>query len=298
MNKFSMTKLLITRTCNAKCPYCAVPTIKTKDAPIDELMRAMPIIDRVSDFLAVQGGEPTLSPNLDTVIEYLSSHRSADSFVLVTNGITLKDVKYRQHLKAIGVENISISYDSFKTWNERLIKDIIKEFKYVTICTIYDKFMVGKFIPLLDHLATFGARIVMNPIIWHHDDGFTTWFTGPRDQPNAIPMEMKAQVERDMKGVIANYDRYNLINGKQFIEMIPKYGLDMSWHCKQWTTLEVNNDLRVQFCQDLWASQYTIFDIESKFDEMERAHHEETKRCSGCYNNCYTEIEFGKRNRM
>lgn len=297
MPKFSMTKLLITRKCNAKCPYCVVPTIKTKDAPVDDLMRAIPIIDRLSDFLAIQGGEPTLSPNLDAVIEYLAKHRASDSYVLVTNGITLKDVKYRQHLKSLGLESVSVSHDSFKTWNEQLIKDIVKEFKYVTVCTIYDRFMVGKFIPLLEYLTSLGVRIVANPIIWHHDDGFSRWFTGPRDQPNVIPMEMKDTVERDMKEVIARYDQFNLITGKGFLEQIPRYGLNMSWHCKKWTTLEVNNDLHIQFCQDLPTSKYTIFDVDAKFAEMEQAHREFTSVCSGCYNNCYTDLESGHADR-
>jgi hypothetical protein len=65
----------------------------------------------------------------------------------------------------------------------------------------------------------------------------------------------------------------------------------MDWHCDRWKVLFVNNDLRVQFCQDLPASNYTVFDLDEKYDEMKTAWRQAVLTCKGCYINCFFDAE-------
>jgi len=287
---FAMSKFVLTRKCNVQCPFCIVPTIPTIDAPIDKVLDAIRVMDRYAEFMTIQGGEPTIYPHLDDVVKLLSSLRKPNGWTMVTNGIKLKDSGYRKHLRSVGVQSVTISWDAFKTWNDKLVKDAVDDFPIVTVGVIYDKSMVGKIIPLLEHLRSLHTNIVIGPYMYN--PGGVRWFTAPKDETYAIPREMIPAMKRDMDEMIRRFDEFDLIVSKGILKNMVKYGLDMSWVCSEWNVLDVNNDLRVQFCQDMPASEYTIFDLDTKFDEMKRAHRTATKGCIGCFCTCYADAEL------
>ncbi len=106
--------------CNFRCPYC-MPDEKFNHSyqflekeqwlSFDEIQR----IVRIFVALGVQkirltGGEPLLRPNIDQLIEKLSTINGIKDFALTTNGSLLAN--YAAKLKKAGLKRLTVSLDS------------------------------------------------------------------------------------------------------------------------------------------------------------------------------------------
>lgn len=143
-------ELLLTDKCNFKCPYCR--GLKEHLGGNLDLNTALKIIDGlINDGLKnirFSGGEPTLYPNLRTLIKHCKNR--IERIAISTNGSA--DLKFYKYLIDDGVNDFSISLDSccssvgekmnggFKGW-ERTIENIIQLSKitYVTVGVVFTK---------------------------------------------------------------------------------------------------------------------------------------------------------------
>lgn len=140
--KFNKAWLTVTHNCNLGCGWCYDRNNMENNKFMD-LHCAIKIIDFLHEVdcnsINLIGGEPTLHPNLEEIIEYATEHNITTS--LVTNGILLSDNEYIESLCMKGLKHVFLSYkgknnavyqmsDDEKNF-EKIIKSIenIKKYK-------------------------------------------------------------------------------------------------------------------------------------------------------------------------
>jgi MoaA/NifB/PqqE/SkfB family radical SAM enzyme len=252
------------------------------------LTRAIDVIVAKSNFVILLGGEPTISPNIEFVISRLRDLKA--NFTLVSNGITLRNPRFRQQLYAAGLRSITVSYDSYKTYSASIFRDLFDIFDDVSVNIIYDRKMVGHLYPLIVDLTSRGIWSIVTSYVYFDDDREHWYFSKSIDEFRILD-DKKDDVEREMNTIVERYDNLFVHNDKDYFSSLMEHGLDMSWHCNDWKVLFVNNDLHVQFCQDLPESEYTIFDLDDNLPDMQTAWRNAVSECGGCYINCYFDAE-------
>lgn len=161
--------------CNLKCGYCfEKEKIKYRFSTdsFNELDREVSIKNIVNndlfDDIIITGGEPTLYPELDILIDKFSSK----NITLLTNGVnSLKDKNYLKKINVVvsldGNEYImkkqrGISYSTFRTINKN-IKNYINSSNHVEISSLITKYNLfeNEYYPF----AQFGENCTYNFIV-------------------------------------------------------------------------------------------------------------------------------------
>lgn len=109
----AMIELAYDYTCNLHCQHCFAARLRGKGRKLT--ITDVRELSRQADELGVfqynlQGGEPLLWNNLDELILALNPERF---HITVTTNATMFNLKKAKHLKALGVDKISVSLDSF-----------------------------------------------------------------------------------------------------------------------------------------------------------------------------------------
>lgn len=109
--KFRKAWLTLTHMCNLKCEWCYDKDNYICNNQYMNLYLAIEIINLLHEVgcksINLIGGEPTLHPNLDRIIDYAS--KIGLSVTLVTNGIAISDTLYFEYLRSKGLKNIYLS---------------------------------------------------------------------------------------------------------------------------------------------------------------------------------------------
>lgn len=112
-NKIQQSNYLVylTRSCNLKCPICALLTEKkdTLDLSIEELLK-LACENRNSRFVLF-GAEPTCRSDLCEIIKMLKKKQKI--VYLYTNGVKLSNYNYLEYLRNGGVDKIFFQFDGF-----------------------------------------------------------------------------------------------------------------------------------------------------------------------------------------
>ena len=111
-------RISITDRCNFRCLYCmpaeGLPWLPKADILSYEEIAA--IVGQLAPLglrrVRVTGGEPTIRPNLETLIRLLRSIPEIEDIALSTNGAKLPDLASR--LRAAGLDRINMSADSLR----------------------------------------------------------------------------------------------------------------------------------------------------------------------------------------
>lgn len=103
----------LTQHCNLQCANCfANANLALKpDLSLEEIKR---IIDRIPGrppVVFLQGGEPTLHPQLPEIVRYLIEHKCVPK--LITNGLRLVDEGLVVDLKQAGLKWVFLQFDGF-----------------------------------------------------------------------------------------------------------------------------------------------------------------------------------------
>lgn len=84
--------LFVTERCNSLCLMCSQPPRDVDDAwRVAELLRLIPLIDDDTPLLTITGGEPTLVPGLDQLLDACRRRLPQTAVQVLTNGRTLAD---------------------------------------------------------------------------------------------------------------------------------------------------------------------------------------------------------------
>ena len=111
-------RISVTDRCNFRCLYC-MPEQGLPWLPKSEILSYEEIADVVSQLapmglrrLRITGGEPTIRPNLDELIQMLRANANVEDIALSTNGVRLPAIAdlYRQ----AGLDRVNISADSLR----------------------------------------------------------------------------------------------------------------------------------------------------------------------------------------
>jgi len=111
-------RISVTDRCNFRCAYCmpleGLPWLPREDIlsyeEITEIVRQLAPLG-VSR-LRITGGEPTIRPQLSTLISMLSAVPGIEDIALSTNGVKLPEMA--EELKAAGLDRVNMSADSLK----------------------------------------------------------------------------------------------------------------------------------------------------------------------------------------
>ena len=111
-------RISVTDRCNFRCLYCmpaeGLPWLPKADILSYEEIAA--IVGQLAPLglrrVRVTGGEPTIRPNLETLIRLLRSIPEIEDIALSTNGAKLPDLASR--LRAAGLDRINMSADSLR----------------------------------------------------------------------------------------------------------------------------------------------------------------------------------------
>lgn len=170
--KPSYAHLLLTRSCNLRCPQCFVDA----GIPMEGEMTTLELLKAADDLIAmgirtvhVEGGEALLQPEADVVLKRLADH--VPDVLLVTNG-TRVDRAYAKRLAAAGLKQVALSldgarpetHDKFRPKNFQKVVDAIGFLKDeglgVRISTTLMKPNVREAVELLEKCLDWGIRIL------------------------------------------------------------------------------------------------------------------------------------------
>src|ERR1700682_2071439 len=104
----------VTHKCNLACSYCTQkePDVFSDELPTAETIRILAKIRKETDSIVITGGEPTLRPDIEDLVEAARQEIKFRSLLLITNG-TLLDRKPRilQHVTGLVVSLDALSAD-------------------------------------------------------------------------------------------------------------------------------------------------------------------------------------------
>jgi GTP 3',8-cyclase len=111
-------RISVTDRCNFRCVYCmpeqGLPWLPKSDIlsyeEISEIVRQLAPLGLRR--IRITGGEPTIRPALETLIEEIHDLGTVDDIALSTNGVRLPEMAHR--LRAAGLDRINMSVDSLQ----------------------------------------------------------------------------------------------------------------------------------------------------------------------------------------
>src|ERR1700678_2488766 len=105
-----LAQIVPIRRCNLDCAYCNEYDKTSAPVPLETMLRR---IDRLADLgttiITLSGGEPTLHPDLDSIIRRIRSRGAIAT--LITNGLLLTPDRIRA-LNRAGLDYLQISIDN------------------------------------------------------------------------------------------------------------------------------------------------------------------------------------------
>ncbi len=114
--KIHYLRISLTDRCNLRCIYC-MPEQGTEFRPSahlladDELLRLVHIFARLDfDRIRLTGGEPTVRPNLVSIVERMARTPGIREVAMTTNAMLLE--KYAEPLAQAGLKRVNISMDT------------------------------------------------------------------------------------------------------------------------------------------------------------------------------------------
>ena len=111
-------RISVTDRCNFRCAYC-MPLEGLPWLPREEILSYEEITDVVRQLaplgvsrLRITGGEPTIRPQLTTLVAMLRAVPGIEDIALSTNGVKLPQMA--EELKAAGLDRVNMSADSLR----------------------------------------------------------------------------------------------------------------------------------------------------------------------------------------
>src|SRR5271157_1305213 len=105
-----LAQIVPIRRCNLDCSYCNEYDKTSSPVPLETMLRR---IDRLADLgttiITLSGGEPTLHPDLDAIIQRIRGRGAIAT--LITNGLLLSPDRI-QRLNRAGLDSLQISIDN------------------------------------------------------------------------------------------------------------------------------------------------------------------------------------------
>lgn len=110
-----MASIILTDRCNLHCPYCFAGKLsgtEGNDISIRNFLKAVSFVTRTESFVALIGGEPTIHPGFQTMMELLIANPRIKNINLFTNGVSIDNcLKQITHTKVDVILNCNSPHD-------------------------------------------------------------------------------------------------------------------------------------------------------------------------------------------
>ncbi len=282
-----------------KTNYCTVPKNITQKANIEVIKRACDIFKEHNLQIKVLGGNPSDEEDFCQFIEYLNKKRI--DYVVADNAINY------EKLLGLNVKGVMFSLDTLYENN-------------IGGCSYEKSLMSKKVIELYhDMFEYIGANIVINSLNYKEIPEIIEFLTENDVIANICPLIVGHNKDYIFRVGDSPYSLDKLNNRHEKIKELSNNLIEMKnsgfkigvpieylehlpdvikknyfdWNCYSINTipiLRVNTDLSLMVCSDIIGSmkKFSIFDINNKFSEINRAWINDKEKIRCCENNgCY-----------
>lgn len=292
----------ITRRCDLRCWYCAVPRInasKKDELDIDGIRQVIQMFRNYGvDLITIFGGEPML--RYDVVEQMLPDILEFAYPVINTNGkLIVTSDEHRNSYKRMvdaGLNNMSVSVDSITTSPEGDGSDIKSYYAWgaldyakqlgvtdLSLNAVIDTANPVAILPVLDEAKRYGydvrISIVQTPNTTGANDTFGYGSTSINEQ-----MMIDTLTE-----ILFKLDYWNIkTTGDYFKGFL--YGLSDTFQCSKAGYIVVTPDGRFQLCQSIYGEDLLTLPLDTDWDTYENVWKKDLKKhCPKCYLNCHVD---------
>ena len=298
---FKDVQFVYTKDCNLanKADYCTVPKNATNKAPFHKVQDACQIFKRHNLQVKILGGNPSDEKDFEYLIKCMN-FLDLD-YAITDNAINyqkLIDCKARGALFSLDTLGDS-DIGGCSIVKSRKAKEIIPlvngSFDYLGANIIINSLNIDEIPKIIEFLTENNAIANLCPLIVGENDNF---IYRASDSPYSLNKlsnynEKIRKLSDDL--IEMKSCGYKIGVPEEYLEMLPDVIMKncYNWNCSGIKTiplLRVNTDLSLMICSDLVGdmSRYSVFDMENKFDEINKSWVEDNQKTKCCQNNgCY-----------
>jgi hypothetical protein len=299
---FRDAQFVFNKDCNlaSRANYCTVPKDLSKKAPFHKVQEACQIFKRHDLQVKILGGNPSDDKDFERLIKWMN-------LLNLDYAITDNAINY-QKLIDCKVRGVLFSLDTLgycdiggcSTIKSRKAKEIIPmvkdSFEYIGANIIINSLNIDEIPKIIEFLTDNNAIANLCPLIVGKNDNF---IYRASDSPYSLE-----KLNNFHEKILELSDRliemkscgYKIGVPEEYLITLPNVIMNgfYNWNCSNIKTiplLRVNTDLSLMICSDLTGdsiSKYSIFDIETRYDEINKSWAEDNQKTKCCKNNgCY-----------
>jgi hypothetical protein len=280
--------------------YCTVPKHGIQRASLDKIKEACQIFKRNDLQVKILGGNPSDEKDFEHLVKEMN-YLDID-YVITDNAINyqkLIDCEVKGaifSLDTLGDSDIG-GCSMIKSRKAKEIIPLVKDsLSYIGANIIINLLNINEVPKIVEFLTENNAIANLCPLIVGTNDNF---IYRASDSPHSLDKlnNCHEKIEKLSDRLIEmKSSGYKIGVPREYLEMLPRVIRKnyYAWNCSHIDTiplLRVNTDLSLMICSDLIGSsvsKYSVFDVESKFDEVNKSWVDDiqkTKCCKG--NGCY-----------
>ena len=300
MDKIVNAGIRITKKCDFNCPYCNIRNSMKKDMPFERVIKSLEIIKKLgANNLVLLGGEPTLYPYINEVVDYAENNldircslttnaynNTEDILKLIDNGLSQIGVSvdcldFRKSISPLkckcGLELIEVLNQKSKINGKKF--DIID---YVVI----NNSNLETAVELVKEMTKKNVYTYFLPFHWGNSQDFEH-----RKEHNKNAIILKKDIEK-FKNLMAEFAKmkkngYLIKNSIEFLKCAQKHIEKLDWKCSGLSELRIDSDGSMACCCDKLGEvnkKFTIFDLQDEkiFQEFLLERNNDATRCKGC----------------
>ncbi len=283
--------------------YCSVPKNIKPKTEIRWIKRACDLFKKYDLQVKVLGGNPSDEDDFCEFITYMND--IGLDYVITDNATNIQKLLNRDvkgvmfSLDTLGRNNIG-GCSSAKSVNAiRAIEHYYDNFDYIGANIVINSKNIYEIPLIIEFLTEHNVIANLCPLISGHNDKINYLF---RVSESQYSLDKLKNCRDKIKGLVnilieMKSSDYKIGCPVEYLEDLPqviKCGCDwFNWGCKHITDipiLRVNTNLSLMVCSDISGSmeRHTVFDIESKFDEINKTWVSDNNRIHCAENNgCY-----------
>lgn len=298
---------LITRKCRMGCSYCSWMKHSTKEASLEDKLRAMDLMaawPRAKErFQCLLGGDILWADGYIDIVKRLNE-------LDLPYGFCTSAFDYKRMEDVLPyLRNLSLSVDPAATdgdfsrwakasaglyWAGRL--QAINKGADIHATLTVDRGNIGNVIPTVKMLSSMGIWSEITMIHWAKKNYDLV------DMPASISgfSDLDSDRLEDMAGdLLAMREKDFLIHtSAEQLRAIPEHAINLDWQCTKPNVLVIDFDLSLRMCLHIPGSRvrkWTVFDLttEQAWEEFYSDWYKDQKEyCSQCFWDCAREVEL------
>lgn len=285
-----------------KTNYCTVSNHIVSRANMEQIKKACNIFKQNNLQVKVLGGNPSDENDFEEFIKYMN-HLDLD-YVITDNAINgYKLANYNFLIKGLifsldtlGKSNIGgCSYEK-SMHAKRIIPYLENHIKYIGANVIINSLNISEIPEIIEFLTNHNAITNLCPLIVGKNKNFVFRISDSPYSLDKIKNRYDIIKTLVLKLLEMKKSGYKIGVPDEYLENLPDAIKKKGWgwncyHINEIPILRINVDLSLMVCSDLCGSsisKYSVFDIEDKFDKINRSWVNDSQRISCCSNNgCY-----------